>query len=64
MNVVLQCLSHTDQLRDYFINNEYKKDRNKPSIFTMELAKILYNQWVETKNTNYFPLDFKKQLQK
>lgn len=60
MNVVLQCLSHSDSLREYFTNNEFKIDESKPSKFTIELAKIFHNQWVETKHSSYFPLNFKK----
>ena len=32
MNSVLQCLSNTDPLKDYFLSNEYEKDINTENI--------------------------------
>lgn len=69
MNAVLQCLSHTDILAEYFVMDQYKVDlkrRNKSNSrkfgtkgeLTEELANVLKALWT-CKNGNDSSINFK-----
>ncbi|GMH76981.1 hypothetical protein TL16_g07255 [Triparma laevis f. inornata] len=51
MNSSLQCLSHTQPLRDYFLNNRHVKDLNKDNVLgtegrlAEEFSKLMSELW-------------------
>lgn len=55
MNSTLQCLAHTDILREYFLSNDYLKDLNKNNPLgtggemATEFAKLLKQMWGDRK---------------
>ena len=64
MNAALQCLSHTDAFRDYFLGGSYKKhmDKRNPMAsndfgITEKFVEILNHQWVKTKEEAFSPDD-------
>ena len=62
MNSALQVLWHLPNIRDYFLDGWYEKDKNEytfNSYISDELRNIIYNLWRE--NRSFFsPKDFKK----
>ena len=62
MNALLQCLSNTKNLTDYFLN-KYKEDQNK--IISNEYHKLILNlSNIEKNNILYSPYSFKEVLYK
>ncbi|XP_059494942.1 ubiquitin carboxyl-terminal hydrolase 2-like isoform X2 [Stegostoma tigrinum] len=68
MNSILQCLSNTRELRDYCIQNTYRRDlnnRNRTNTALMEeFAKLLQAMWTSSSNDPISPSEFKTQIQK
>lgn len=66
MNSCLQCLSNTVELRDYFLNGDYKEDLNPNNIFgssngnlAESFSEVLYQLWCG--DSSYFsPTRFKR----
>ena len=62
MNSALQVLCHLPNIRDYFLNGRYEKDKNTYSLnsyISDELQNITINLWKD--NRSFFsPKDFKK----
>ena len=67
MNAILQCLSNTDQLAEYFVTDQYKNDLNQQKLATRSfgsqgdvteqfaiLLKCLWNCQYEPRVTSYF----------
>ena len=52
MNSVLQVLAHTDDFKEYFLNNNFKEG-SKP--LSIALKKFL-EEYFENKDKNYFAL--------
>ncbi|XP_041030305.1 ubiquitin carboxyl-terminal hydrolase 2-like isoform X2 [Carcharodon carcharias] len=68
MNSILQCLSNTRELRDYCIQNTYRRDLNNRSrtntALMEEFAKLLQALWTSSNNDPISPSEFKTQIQK
>ncbi|XP_078055255.1 ubiquitin carboxyl-terminal hydrolase 2a isoform X2 [Mustelus asterias] len=68
MNSILQCLSNTRELRDYCIQNTYRRDLNNRSrtntALMEEFAKLLQALWTSSTNDPISPSEFKTQIQK
>lgn len=67
MNAILQCLSNTDQLAEYFVTDQYKNDLNRQKLATRSfgsqgdvteqfalLLKCLWNCQYEPRVTSHF----------
>ncbi|XP_055516689.1 ubiquitin carboxyl-terminal hydrolase 2-like isoform X2 [Leucoraja erinacea] len=68
MNSILQCLSNTRELRDYCIQNNYRRELNNRSrtntALMEEFAKLLQALWTSSSNDPISPSEFKTQIQK
>ncbi|XP_078389615.1 ubiquitin carboxyl-terminal hydrolase 2a isoform X1 [Cetorhinus maximus] len=68
MNSILQCLSNTRELRDYCIQNTYRRELNNRSrtntALMEEFAKLLQALWTSSSNDPISPSEFKTQIQK
>eukprot|EP00062_Callorhinchus_milii_P026238 gi/632988119/ref/XP_007882932.1/ PREDICTED: ubiquitin carboxyl-terminal hydrolase 2 [Callorhinchus milii] len=69
MNSILQCLSHTRELRDYCIQGSmYRRDLNvrsrMNSALMEEFAKLLQMLWTLSSTEPVSPSEFKTQIQK
>ncbi|GCB66525.1 hypothetical protein scyTo_0012023 [Scyliorhinus torazame] len=68
MNSMLQCLSNTRELRDYCIQNTYRRElhnRSRTNTALMEeFAKLLQSLWTSSSNDPISPSEFKTQIQK
>ncbi|XP_051895835.1 ubiquitin carboxyl-terminal hydrolase 2-like isoform X3 [Pristis pectinata] len=68
MNSILQCLSNTRELRDYCIQNTYRRELNNRSrtntALMEEFAKLLQALWTSPSNDPISPSEFKTQIQK
>ncbi|XP_072449604.1 ubiquitin carboxyl-terminal hydrolase 2-like isoform X1 [Chiloscyllium punctatum] len=68
MNSILQCLSNTWELRDYCIQNTYRRDLNNRgrtnTALMEEFAKLLQTMWTSSSNDPISPSEFKTQIQK
>lgn len=67
MNTVLQCLSNTDELRDFFLNNNFNANinRNNPFGSSGHVAIGFYNivsQLWSGKHSSYSPEKFKEYI--
>ena len=63
MNSALQVLCHLPNIRDYFLNGRYEKDKNTYSLnsyISDELQNIINNLWKENKSF-FSPKKFKKE---
>ncbi|KAJ8266269.1 hypothetical protein GJAV_G00128500 [Gymnothorax javanicus] len=67
MNSILQCLSNTQELRDYCLHNSHQRDVNNNRTNTAlmeEFAKLTQTLWRSTSSDAISPSDFKTQIQK
>ncbi|XP_005988165.1 ubiquitin carboxyl-terminal hydrolase 2a isoform X2 [Latimeria chalumnae] len=67
MNSILQCLSNSRDLRDYCLQNSYKRDLNSSRTNTAlmeEFAKLIQTIWTSSSNEVVSPSEFKTQIQK
>ncbi|XP_053307814.1 ubiquitin carboxyl-terminal hydrolase 2 isoform X2 [Spea bombifrons] len=67
MNSILQCLSNTKDLRDYCLQNTYRRDLNSKtcnSAIMEEFARLLRAMWTCSINEIVSPSEFKTQIQK
>ncbi|KAM4650999.1 ubiquitin carboxyl-terminal hydrolase 2 isoform 2-T2 [Discoglossus pictus] len=67
MNSILQCLSNTKDLRDYCLQNSYRRDLTSKRCNTAimeELAHLLQALWTSSSNDAVSPSDFKTQIQR
>ncbi|XP_006642213.2 ubiquitin carboxyl-terminal hydrolase 2a isoform X1 [Lepisosteus oculatus] len=68
MNSILQCLSNTQQLRDYCLHNSHRRDLNNNSrtntALMEEFAKLIQTLWTSTSSEAVSPSEFKTQIQK
>ncbi|XP_067826934.1 ubiquitin carboxyl-terminal hydrolase 2-like [Heptranchias perlo] len=68
MNSILQCLSNTRELRDYCIQNTYRRDlsnRSRTNTALMEeFARLIQTLWTSSSNDPISPSEFKTQIQK
>ncbi|XP_066566888.1 ubiquitin carboxyl-terminal hydrolase 2a isoform X2 [Amia ocellicauda] len=68
MNSILQCLSNTQQLRDYCIQNSHRRDlHNNTRVHTAlmeEFAKLIQTLWSSSGSEAVSPSEFKTQIQK
>uniref|UniRef100_A0A6I8RSG2 Ubiquitin carboxyl-terminal hydrolase 2 n=1 Tax=Xenopus tropicalis TaxID=8364 RepID=A0A6I8RSG2_XENTR len=67
MNSILQCLSNTKDLRDYCLQNSYRRDLSSKKCNTAimeEFARLLQAIWTSSANEVVSPSEFKTQIQK
>ncbi|XP_067910269.1 ubiquitin carboxyl-terminal hydrolase 2-like isoform X2 [Heterodontus francisci] len=68
MNSILQCLSNSQELRDYCTQNTYRRELNNRSrtntALMEEFAKLLQALWTSSSNAPISPSEFKTQIQK
>ncbi|XP_059812974.1 ubiquitin carboxyl-terminal hydrolase 2-like isoform X2 [Hypanus sabinus] len=68
MNSILQCLSNTRDLRDYCVQNIYRRELNSQSrtnaALMEEFARLLQALWTSPNNDPISPSEFKAQIQK
>ncbi|XP_018424613.1 PREDICTED: ubiquitin carboxyl-terminal hydrolase 2 isoform X2 [Nanorana parkeri] len=67
MNSILQCLSNTKDLRDYCLQNAYKRDlnaKNGNTAIMEEFARLLQAMWTRSVNEVVSPMEFKSQIQR
>ncbi|KAM5132291.1 ubiquitin carboxyl-terminal hydrolase 2 isoform 1-T2 [Mantella aurantiaca] len=67
MNSILQCLSNSKDLRDYCLQNTYKRDLNSKTCNTAimeEFARLLQAMWTSSVNEVVSPMEFKSQIQR
>ena len=66
MNSVLQVLCHLPNIRDYFLNGQYERDKERyrlHSYISDELQNVIYNLWMWN-NTSFCPDSFKTESRK
>jgi ubiquitin C-terminal hydrolase len=61
MNSVLQCLAHTDVLKNYFLNKMFLHESQGNSIVTLAFGKLLFQLWGINRGV-VFPSEFKKEF--
>ncbi|XP_069080956.1 ubiquitin carboxyl-terminal hydrolase 2 isoform X2 [Pleurodeles waltl] len=68
MNSILQCLSNSKELRDYCLQNIYRRDLNQSSRSSTNLmeafAKLIQTMWTAPTNDVVSPSEFKTQIQR
>ncbi|XP_069470458.1 ubiquitin carboxyl-terminal hydrolase 2 isoform X2 [Ambystoma mexicanum] len=65
MNSILQCLSHSKDLRDYCLQNAYRRDLSRSNTSLMEeFAKLIQTMWTSPVNEVVSPSEFKTQIQR
>ncbi|KAJ8414481.1 hypothetical protein AAFF_G00036830 [Aldrovandia affinis] len=67
MNSIIQCLSNTQDLRDYCLHNSHRRDLNnnsRNSALMEEFAKLIQALWTSTGSEVVSPSEFKTQIQK
>ncbi|XP_062328707.1 ubiquitin carboxyl-terminal hydrolase 2a isoform X2 [Osmerus eperlanus] len=68
MNSILQCLSHTDSLREYCLHNSHRRDLSSTSrtntALMEEFAKLLQTMWSSCSSEAVSPSEFKTQIQR
>lgn len=67
MNSILQCLSNTQNLRDYCLHNSHRRDLNNSCTNTAlmeEFAKLIQTIWTSTSSEAVSPSEFKTQIQR
>lgn len=68
MNSILQCLSNSKELRDYCLQNVYRRDLNHSSRSSTnlmeEFAKLIKTMWTAPMNDVVSPSEFKTQIQR
>ncbi|XP_014903309.1 ubiquitin carboxyl-terminal hydrolase 2a isoform X3 [Poecilia latipinna] len=68
MNSILQCLSNTQNLRDYCLHNSHRRDLNNNSrtntALMEEFAKLIQIMWTSTSSEAVSPSEFKTQIQR
>ncbi|KAG5843993.1 ubiquitin carboxyl-terminal hydrolase 2-like [Anguilla rostrata] len=68
MNSILQCLSNTQELRDYCLHNSHQQDLNNnrraSTALMEEFAKLTQTLWRSTSSDAVSPSEFKTQIQK
>ncbi|XP_023648434.1 ubiquitin carboxyl-terminal hydrolase 2-like isoform X2 [Paramormyrops kingsleyae] len=68
MNSILQCLSNTQSLRDYCLNNSYRRELNSSSrgngTLMEEFARLIQRLWTSSGSDAVGPSEFKTQIQK
>ena len=59
MNSVLQVLSHTPNIKSYFLDGQYDKVKYRlNSVVSEELQTVMFNLWMDTQ-TPFSPKNFK-----
>ena len=65
MNATLQCLSNTEQLTNYFLNNYIYKKKDDTKKISNQYYKLLKKLWDSNRQQNYYsPTKFKEILSK
>lgn len=68
MNSILQCLSNTQSLRDYCLQNSHRRDLNNNNrtntALMEEFAKIIQTMWTSSSSEAVSPSEFKTQIQR
>ncbi|XP_031429304.1 ubiquitin carboxyl-terminal hydrolase 2a isoform X3 [Clupea harengus] len=68
MNSILQCLSNTQNLRDYCLQNSYRRDLNNNNrtntALMEEFAKLIQTLWTSSGSEAVSPSEFKTQIQR
>ncbi|XP_060901977.1 ubiquitin carboxyl-terminal hydrolase 2a isoform X1 [Labrus mixtus] len=68
MNSILQCLSNTQNLRDYCLHNSHRRDLNNNSrtntALMQEFAKLIQNMWTSSSSEAVSPSEFRTQIQR
>ncbi|XP_076138186.1 ubiquitin carboxyl-terminal hydrolase 2a isoform X2 [Alosa pseudoharengus] len=68
MNSILQCLSNTQNLRDYCLHNSHRRDLNNNNrtntALMEEFAKLIQTLWTSSGSEAVSPSEFKTQIQR
>ncbi|XP_008306959.1 ubiquitin carboxyl-terminal hydrolase 2 isoform X2 [Cynoglossus semilaevis] len=68
MNSILQCLSNTQNLRDYCLHNSHRRDLNNNSrtntALMEEFATLMQTMWSSSSSEAVSPSEFKTQIQR
>ena len=62
MNSVIQCLSHTLPLRQFYVSNEYKQYLNNRGDLSNAFKRVMVELWVKTMGNYVDPCELKKQV--
>ena len=62
INSAIQCLSHTEPFKDYFLNKQFENETNHKLKLTIQWYRLLNGLWEE--NCTISPISFLKCIQK
>ena len=62
MNSILQCLSHTLPLREFYLSDEYKQFLNKRGYLSSAFKRVMLELWDSTSQHSVDPYDLRREV--
>ena len=62
MNSILQCLSHTLPLREFYVSDEYKQFLNKRGDLSSAFKRVMLELWDSTSQHSVDPYDLRREV--
>ena len=62
MNSILQCLSHTLPLREFYVSDEYKQFLNKRGDLSSAFKRVMVELWDSTSQQSVDPYDLRREV--